>query len=95
MVRRIMSEDGPVDFGLMDGYHFGDRLLEGVMFKVTIDENNEIKVELEPGSKDYCEGLNMVKWMKEAKEFAEEIDVLSHPDPDKRSEQDVWIEETP
>ncbi len=76
-VRRIMSEDGPVDFGLMDGYHF------------------KIQVTLDPGSEDYCEGLNMVKWMKEAKEFAEEIDVLDHPDPFKRSEQDVWIEEQP
>lgn len=94
-MRRIMSEDGPVEFGLMDGYHFGDRLLEGVMFKVTIDENDKIQVALEPDSEEYCKGLNMVKWMKEAKTFAEEMDVLGHPDPSKRSEEDVWIEEQP
>lgn len=76
-MRRIMSDKGPVEFAVFDGYSFGDRLLEGVMFKAWIDENDEIQVEPVPGNEGYLSDLNMGKWLKEAKTFAEEADRLS------------------
>lgn len=85
-MRRMMNEDGPVEFALFDGYDFAERILEGVIFKVWIDENDEIQVEPMPGNEEYLSGLNMKKWLKEAKIFAEEADVFCGEDTE------CWIE---
>ncbi len=91
-MKTIMSNAGPVKSALLDGYSFGDRILEGVIFRVTIDENGEVQVKEEEPDHPYNEVLNMKKWLKKAKIFAEEADVLSHPD--RPHEEDVWIEDT-
>lgn len=41
MTKILMTDNGPVAEGLLDGYSIGDRLLEGVMFRILI-VNNEI-----------------------------------------------------
>ena len=71
-------EDGRVvNVAYFSGYSFGDRLLEGVMFKATVNDNGSLSVEVCDSSKDYMRGLNGNKWIKEAYEYAAGNDVFS------------------
>lgn len=59
---------------LIDGYSFGDRLLEGVHFEIEFDKSGKvINVSVEKSAKPYFENLNKEKWLKEAKKEAEFI----------------------
>lgn len=62
----VCDECGGVDHVLMDGYGVGDRLLEGVMFKVTI-KKDVLVAHLCDESKDYFKdnGISVRKWEKE------------------------------
>jgi len=51
------------EFTHLDGYGIGDRLLEGVIFKVTIDENGEYQVKVLPEHAEYFSDLNEQKWI--------------------------------
>jgi len=53
-----------IPYILIDGYPVGDRLLEGVLFQVSFDSKNKIKVEIEPSCYEYFESLNKSKWYK-------------------------------
>jgi hypothetical protein len=64
---------GPVDHLLFDGYYFGDRILEGVMFKVKLDGSVETVEDW--STHPYFSGLNAQKWLKEAARFIEDRDV--------------------
>lgn len=69
------------DTAYFDGYNFGDTLLEGVMFKAEIKDNGTMAVSFVNPHGEYEKGLNQRKWLKEAKEYAEENDIfLSQPD---------------
>lgn len=58
----------------VDGYHFGGRLLEDVMFDVTFDEADKIvKVETRKEDEHYLSGLNVEKWKESAKHYAQRI----------------------
>lgn len=71
-------EDGRiVKEAYFNGYNFGDRLLEGVIFKATIQNDGTMKVEVTPASADYLRGLNAKKWLKEALEYAQGNDLFS------------------
>jgi len=56
-----------------DGYTFGDRLLEDVIFKARI-KNGKVFVEITKDCAEYFKELNQKKWLKEAKEFVEGLD---------------------
>lgn len=66
------EQNNKLSSAYFDGYGFGDRLLEGVMFRATILENGTIIVTTKPEDAGYLEDLNMVKWMKEAHEVAKD-----------------------
>ena len=66
---------GDLDYVLFDGYGFGDRMLEGVIFKGF----KSGKVEITEDSKSYFEDLNKRKWLKEAKEYLAELDCAQCP----------------
>ena len=73
---------GKIDEALLNGYLFGDRTLEGVMFKVRKNDDGTCKVEPANGSWDkdsYLRELNKEYWMKLAKEFAEQNDIFECP----------------
>jgi hypothetical protein len=55
---------------MFDGYSFGDRLLEGVMFIATIEDDNTLSVKISPMSEDYFSELNESKWLDKALSFA-------------------------
>jgi len=74
-----------IPYALVDGYGFGDRFLENVMFKVTAKlEGTEIKYTCEATdeAREYLEGkhANVSKWENEAAEYVNQMpDSLSHP----------------
>ena len=71
---------GKIDNAIMDGYSFGDRLLEGVKFLVTKNDNGKCMVEpYHPDDKSYLKTLNYNMWMKMAKESAETNDIFECP----------------
>lgn len=74
-----------------DGYAFGDRVLEGVMFKATLLPNKHLEVTIAPDSLDYFSDLNMGKWTKEALEFALTNDVF-YADEEGTGEEVGFIE---
>jgi hypothetical protein len=72
----ICDKCGPVDAMMFNGYTIAERLLEGVMIKLTYDENNKIQASLnDPDDDAYCHKLNMKMHFKEAVELAESGDL--------------------
>lgn len=64
----------------IDGYGFGDRLLESVMFVISINKDGSLKAEVDKDAKEYFSELNEKKWLDAAKAFALENDVFEGPD---------------
>ena len=62
---------GKIDVELIDGYHIADRLLEGVMFEVRRNEDGTCIVNVVKKHAAYFNDLNTVKWLGEAKAYAE------------------------
>ena len=62
----------------LDGYAFGDRLLEGVTFEIRI-KNGKVTAATTLGCKSYMADLNEKKWLKEAARFATGYDNLECP----------------
>lgn len=67
----------------VDGYSFGDRLLEGVMFDITIESDGSLSAKVEKNAESYFEDLNKDKWLKEAIKYAERNDCFG--------EDDEWV----
>lgn len=59
-----------------DGYSFGDRLLEGVMFRATCENGNLVVSFVSPNG-EYERLLNQQHWLVEAQKFAEGNDIFS------------------
>jgi hypothetical protein len=55
----------PIKYAYMDGYVFGDRILEDVMFKYWIDDKGKLKSDFAKPN-GYTKGLNKKKWLKES-----------------------------
>jgi hypothetical protein len=72
---------GKIDEALFDGYGFGERILEGVMFKAKKRDNGTCVVDsVDKWEKDpYLSGLNKKHWMKLAKDYAEDNDIFECP----------------
>lgn len=61
--------------GTFDGYVVGDRLLEGVLFRVEVDEIALKVVSVTPKTRSddtYLDDLNKTKWLKEVENFINE-----------------------
>jgi len=67
----------------VDGYSFGDRLLEGVMFDITIESDGSLSAKVDKSAESYFEDLNKEKWLKEAIKYAERNDCFG--------EEDEWV----
>lgn len=59
----IVSNDTVI---AIDGYEFGDRLLEGVKFKARLSEDGKELTVFGTSDNNYMEGLNSSMWMKSA-----------------------------
>ena len=75
-----------IEFALVDGYGFGDRFLENVMFKVTAKlESDEIKYtcEVTDEAREYLSKscISIPMWEEKATEFANYMpDSFCHPE---------------
>lgn len=79
---------GDIEYVLVDGYHFGDRLLESVMFMVK-DNNGEPQVMgVTDDCKEYFSDLNQKKWLKECEKFCKDLDIATCPHC--QSDVGVW-----
>lgn len=67
-------------YALVDGYNFGDRLLEGVMFKVEHRNEGPNCIGVEESSEAYMKGLNWEHWKKKCEEYCEDLDIAQCPD---------------
>ena len=63
-----------------DGYSFGDRLLEGVMFIATIQDDGTMSVAVDPRHENYFNQLNTTMWLEKALDFAMRNDVFEGMD---------------
>jgi len=68
-----------LDFVLIDGYLFGDRLLEGVMFKISLSENGRTCIGVDSESEVYMKQLNWKYWKKQCEDFCTEYDLAECP----------------
>ena len=62
-------EDGDgfeTQVAFIDGYGFGDRLLEGVMFRLELLPDKYLEVSTAPKSASYMKDLNEARWLKAA-----------------------------
>lgn len=67
-----------VDALYLDGYNFGDRLLEGVIFHVRVAPGgDDLAVSVDGQDEKYLKDLNARKWLREAKKHALTTDVLA------------------
>lgn len=64
---------------LVDGYMFGDTLLEGVMFRVA-KVGSKWKCLGVKDPDNYTDGLNLKKWMKECEKACEDDDFATCPE---------------
>ena len=46
----------------VNGYEYGDRLLEDVMFEITIQDSGELSIKVEDSAKDYFSQFNEEHW---------------------------------
>lgn len=58
----------------LDGYRVGDRLLEGMHFLLTINDDGRLSVETPQSAKDYMSKLNEERWLKQALDYAKDND---------------------
>lgn len=91
MLQFLDEDDKPHTVAWIDGYGFGDRLLDGVMFRATI-VNNSVKVDLPKGSRGYEYMINnkisIPKWCKVIQESA-----MDHYDSftDENNTHDMYL----
>ena len=62
---------------LLDGYYVGDRLLEGVMFEVRIEDDGTFSAT--PCDAREMHGLDTAMWLKRAADYATKRDVFTCP----------------
>jgi hypothetical protein len=65
-----------VKVAYLDGYLFGERMLEGVVFKFEITPHGKMKASFLNPNGIYEQGLNQKKWLKDALAFAKEHDIF-------------------
>ena len=56
---------GELNSILVDGYAVGDRLLEGVMFRVSCQKDGSLKAAVMQEDVEYMDRLNAPRWCKE------------------------------
>lgn len=64
----------------VNGYDFGDRLLEDVYFEIKIVNNKAKCVGVREEDKDYMSDLNEKKWIKAATDYANDTDLFQDLD---------------
>lgn len=71
---RILADDEvePTDELYLDGYSFGDRMLEGLPVKFTLNQEGKLEA-----TADWPKGMDPEYWSQQAIDFAMEHDCFS------------------
>lgn len=71
---KILDDESvtPVDALYLDGYSFGDRMLEGLSVKFTLNQEGKLEA-----SANWPKGVDANYWSERAIEYAMETDTLS------------------
>ncbi len=91
---KLMSNDGEIKVALLDGYRFGDRLLERVMFQIEIWAGEVICAGVKQDCETYLNGFvksQREQWYKDACEYA--ISDIGDPFLETIDGDEAWIEE--
>lgn len=88
MAKFVCEKCGKVDSVLVDGYAFGDRQLEGVIFKVKNVKGKPKVLEVTVGKK-YFETLNKKLWYKACEDYCKQLDLANCSKCDDY-EVEVW-----
>ena len=70
-----------------DGYSIADRMLEGLMFQITIQPDGTLKASVKPEDEDFFSDFNTTKFLKLAVEYAEGNDSFVDP----LSGEECWL----
>lgn len=70
-----------------DGYSIADRMLEGLMFQITIQPDGTLKASVKPEDEGFFSDFNTTKFLKLAEEYAETEDGFTDP----VTGEDCWI----
>lgn len=70
---------GKIDYVEVDGYWFGNRMLEGVIFEVKDKNGKPEVIGVTKECIDYFSELNTKKWIRTCEEFCENTDVAECP----------------
>jgi len=62
-----------------DGYSIAERLLEGLMFQITIQPDGTLKASVKPSDEEYFSQFNTTKFLKEAEDYASDCDEFTDP----------------
>lgn len=62
-----------------DGYDIAERLLEGLMFQITVQPDGTLKASVKPSDEGYFSQFNTAKFLKEAEDYASECDEFTDP----------------
>lgn len=73
----------------INGYDFGDRLLEDVMFKAQLSEDRKTLTVIGVNAESYFEDLNTKKWMDAALNYF--IKGTDYVFPDNQYNQTDWV----
>lgn len=83
----VCDRCGKIRYILVDGYPFGDRQLDGVIFRVN-NNNGKPRVAGVVRGKEYFETLNKRLWYKACEDHCRDLDVANCPKCGL--EVDVW-----
>lgn len=87
-MKKFMTDEGQVEKAYLNGYFFGDRLLEDVYFECTIVDDEIRVLGVIDEDKQYFSQLNEAMWLAAAQACATDRDIFATKDG-----EDVWIEE--
>lgn len=78
-MKLICDNCGNIDHVLVDGYDFGDRVMEGVMFKVEDKDGKPHAIGVIDSCKEYFEDFNKDTWLRRCEAFCEDLDIAECP----------------
>lgn len=75
----ICETCGEVDHLRFDGYGFGDRLLEGVMFEARMSGDGNVNVKVQLSDREYFNDLAAATWLAKAGDYVRHLDIATCP----------------
>ncbi len=79
----------------LNGYNVGDRLLEDVMFEITLSVDGRFQASVTPDCAEYFSNLNQEKWLREIEAYCADRDLFSTDPHDGGPDAVCWDDALP